>query len=153
MMQARWMLDRRRWPAAPTSSKSKRCFDYLLLQTFLLFSIIIRYHEFYSSDNFLACCRHVVPSGKMIRLAEARRATRNASFHRCNWNHLDNKLSSHFRFLQYINKAAGTMRSVLKEPAKTRAMAQEAYSYNASVWEAGKMGPKVPVGNIQQAGK
>lgn len=54
---------------------------------------------------------------------------------------------------QYINKAAGTMRSVLKEPAKTRAMAQDAYAYNAAVWEAGKQGPKVPVANIQQAGK
>ncbi|GAX22503.1 hypothetical protein FisN_14Hh125 [Fistulifera solaris] len=56
-------------------------------------------------------------------------------------------------YLQYINKAAGTMRSVLKEPAKTRAMAQEAYGYNAAVWEAGKQGPKLPVANIQQAGK
>lgn len=34
------------------------------------------------------------------------------------------------------------MRKALKEPAKTKAMANETFSYNSSIWEGGKMGTK-----------
>ena len=45
------------------------------------------------------------------------------------------------------------MRAGLKEPAKTKAMAQEAFSYNASVWEAGVQGEKAAVDALSKAGK
>ena len=34
----------------------------------------------------------------------------------------------------------------LKEPAKSKAMAQEAFGYNRSVWSAGEQGEKTTVG-------
>eukprot|EP00543_Licmophora_paradoxa_P007143 CAMPEP_0202458818 /NCGR_PEP_ID=MMETSP1360-20130828/28512_1 /ASSEMBLY_ACC=CAM_ASM_000848 /TAXON_ID=515479 /ORGANISM="Licmophora paradoxa, Strain CCMP2313" /LENGTH=69 /DNA_ID=CAMNT_0049079549 /DNA_START=60 /DNA_END=269 /DNA_ORIENTATION=+ len=48
-------------------------------------------------------------------------------------------------YLQYVNKSASTMRACLKEPAMRKAMAQEKFTYNTSVWEGGVQGPKVPM--------
>ncbi|CAB9526239.1 Mitochondrial ATP synthase epsilon chain [Seminavis robusta] len=56
-------------------------------------------------------------------------------------------------YLQYVNKAASTMRGALKEPAKTKAMAQEAFQYNTSVWSGGVQGAKTPVTSMGAAGK
>ena len=63
--------------------------------------------------------------------------------------------SPHFSVssLQYVNKAATCMRGALKEPAKTKAMAQEAFQYNAASWEGGVMGAKSPVTSLGAAGK
>lgn len=45
------------------------------------------------------------------------------------------------------------MRAALKEPAKTKAMGNETFSYNAAKWEAGVSTAKVPVTNLSAAGK
>ena len=55
--------------------------------------------------------------------------------------------------LQYVNKAASSIRGALKEPAKRQAMANETFSYNAAAWEGGKIGTKVNVTKLQAAGK
>eukprot|EP00527_Entomoneis_sp_CCMP2396_P000411 CAMPEP_0198146242 /NCGR_PEP_ID=MMETSP1443-20131203/28307_1 /TAXON_ID=186043 /ORGANISM="Entomoneis sp., Strain CCMP2396" /LENGTH=67 /DNA_ID=CAMNT_0043810131 /DNA_START=55 /DNA_END=258 /DNA_ORIENTATION=- len=51
-------------------------------------------------------------------------------------------------YLQYVNKAAGSIRSALKEPAKRKAMAQDKYYYKKSTWTAGEMGPKTECGAL-----
>jgi hypothetical protein len=55
--------------------------------------------------------------------------------------------------LQYVNKAASTMRSALKEPAKRQAMTQEVFSYKKSSWEGGNQGPKTLVQSLKDAGQ
>ena len=55
--------------------------------------------------------------------------------------------------LQYVNRAAGSVRSALKEPMKSKLTAQGAFSYNASVWESGAQGAKERVTSLSQAGK
>jgi hypothetical protein len=47
---------------------------------------------------------------------------------------------------KYVNKAASSVRGALKEPAKRKAMAQEAFSYKVSSWEQGVQSPKVKMG-------
>jgi len=37
----------------------------------------------------------------------------------------------------------------LKEPAKSKALAQEAFGYNKSVWAAGEQGKKSMVGTLR----
>ena len=59
----------------------------------------------------------------------------------------------HLFSLQYINKASSAIRGALKEPAKRKAVSQETFSYNTSVWEAGTPSPKVAVDSVQAAGK
>ena len=54
---------------------------------------------------------------------------------------------------QYVTKAASTVRAALKEPAKTKAMAQEQFGYNSSMWSAGTQGSKTYVNSLGQAGK
>ena len=43
---------------------------------------------------------------------------------------------------QYVTKAASTVRAALKEPAKSKATAQESFSFNKSTWTDGKQGAK-----------
>ena len=57
------------------------------------------------------------------------------------------------RCLQYVNKAAGSVRSALKEPMKSKLMAQSEFQYNASAWESGVQGAKKQVTSLGQAGK
>ena len=52
-----------------------------------------------------------------------------------------------------MNTAASAMRGALKEPAKTKAAAQEAFSYSSSVWTAGEQSAKTPVTSLKMAGK
>lgn len=47
---------------------------------------------------------------------------------------------------QFLNRSATAVRSVLKEPAKRQAMAQETFSYKSSAWKEGVQGPKTPMG-------
>jgi hypothetical protein len=54
--------------------------------------------------------------------------------------------------LQYVNKAATSMRGALKEPAQRKAMEQEAFAYKVSTWQDGKQSPKVPVDVLAQSG-
>lgn len=58
-----------------------------------------------------------------------------------------------YRSLQYVNRAAGAVRSALKEPTKSKLMAQSEFKYNASAWEAGVQGAKKEVTSLSQAGK
>eukprot|EP00523_Entomoneis_sp_CCMP467_P010452 CAMPEP_0168727206 /NCGR_PEP_ID=MMETSP0724-20121128/5060_1 /TAXON_ID=265536 /ORGANISM="Amphiprora sp., Strain CCMP467" /LENGTH=66 /DNA_ID=CAMNT_0008774035 /DNA_START=47 /DNA_END=250 /DNA_ORIENTATION=- len=51
-------------------------------------------------------------------------------------------------YLQYVNKAATSIRGALKEPAKRKAVAQDKYFYKTSTWEAGTQGPKSDVGAL-----
>jgi F-type H+-transporting ATPase subunit epsilon len=55
-------------------------------------------------------------------------------------------------YLQYVNKAATSMRGALKEPAQRKAMEQEAFAYKVSTWQDGKQSPKVPVDVLAQSG-
>lgn len=53
-----------------------------------------------------------------------------------------------FHSFQYVNRAAGSIRGALKEPAKRKALAQNSYYYKKSVWENGNQGPKTEVGAL-----
>jgi hypothetical protein len=44
------------------------------------------------------------------------------------------------------------VRGALKEPARTKAMAQEQFHYNASVWENGTQGVKTAIQSLKAAG-
>ncbi|MCP4746881.1 MAG: hypothetical protein GY874_12200, partial [Desulfobacteraceae bacterium] len=44
----------------------------------------------------------------------------------------------HHHQKQYVTKASSTVRAALKEPAKSKALAQETFSYNKSVWSNGE---------------
>jgi hypothetical protein len=58
-----------------------------------------------------------------------------------------------YLLLQYVNKAASTVRGALKEPAKRKAMAQEAYAFKTALWEGGTQGPKVQMGENTKLAK
>eukprot|EP00522_Entomoneis_paludosa_P016565 CAMPEP_0172452182 /NCGR_PEP_ID=MMETSP1065-20121228/9926_1 /TAXON_ID=265537 /ORGANISM="Amphiprora paludosa, Strain CCMP125" /LENGTH=66 /DNA_ID=CAMNT_0013204207 /DNA_START=81 /DNA_END=281 /DNA_ORIENTATION=- len=51
-------------------------------------------------------------------------------------------------YLQYVNRAASSVRTVLKEPAKRKALLQNNYYYKSAVWENGKQGAKTEVGAL-----
>jgi hypothetical protein len=53
---------------------------------------------------------------------------------------------------QYVTRAATALRNGLKEPAKTQAMKNEAFTYNAAKWESGKAGTKKAVQVLSEAG-
>jgi hypothetical protein len=55
--------------------------------------------------------------------------------------------------LQYANRAATSVRSALKEPARSKLMAQGEFSYKASSWTAGSQGAKTEVTTLGAAGK
>uniref|UniRef100_A0A7S3L8J2 Uncharacterized protein n=1 Tax=Amphora coffeiformis TaxID=265554 RepID=A0A7S3L8J2_9STRA len=48
-------------------------------------------------------------------------------------------------YLQYVNKAASTIRGALKEPAKSRLAVQDTFSFKKSSWSGGVQGPKTEV--------
>eukprot|EP00581_Thalassiosira_minuscula_P006677 CAMPEP_0183702744 /NCGR_PEP_ID=MMETSP0737-20130205/756_1 /TAXON_ID=385413 /ORGANISM="Thalassiosira miniscula, Strain CCMP1093" /LENGTH=70 /DNA_ID=CAMNT_0025929411 /DNA_START=89 /DNA_END=301 /DNA_ORIENTATION=- len=56
-------------------------------------------------------------------------------------------------YVQYVTKASSTVRAALKEPAKSKAMAQEAFSYNRSHWTDGVQGSKTAVDALKSVGK
>lgn len=53
---------------------------------------------------------------------------------------------------QYVTRAATALRQGLKEPAKSKALQQEVFAYNANAWTAGKTGTKKAVKNLAEAG-
>eukprot|EP00560_Eucampia_antarctica_P008849 CAMPEP_0197823728 /NCGR_PEP_ID=MMETSP1437-20131217/1049_1 /TAXON_ID=49252 ORGANISM="Eucampia antarctica, Strain CCMP1452" /NCGR_SAMPLE_ID=MMETSP1437 /ASSEMBLY_ACC=CAM_ASM_001096 /LENGTH=70 /DNA_ID=CAMNT_0043423037 /DNA_START=88 /DNA_END=300 /DNA_ORIENTATION=- len=55
-------------------------------------------------------------------------------------------------YVQYVTKASSTVRAALKEPAKSKAMAQETFSYNKAAWDSGKQGEKKLVDVLSKAG-
>jgi hypothetical protein len=55
--------------------------------------------------------------------------------------------------IQYVNRAASSVRSALKEPAKSKLMAQNEFSYKSATWTAGEMSAKTEVTTLSQAGK
>eukprot|EP00580_Thalassiosira_gravida_P003757 CAMPEP_0201621782 /NCGR_PEP_ID=MMETSP0492-20130828/47064_1 /ASSEMBLY_ACC=CAM_ASM_000837 /TAXON_ID=420259 /ORGANISM="Thalassiosira gravida, Strain GMp14c1" /LENGTH=71 /DNA_ID=CAMNT_0048091343 /DNA_START=564 /DNA_END=779 /DNA_ORIENTATION=+ len=52
-------------------------------------------------------------------------------------------------YVQYVTKASSAVRAALKEPAKSKAMTQEAFSYNRASWTGGVQGAKTPVNNLK----
>jgi len=56
-------------------------------------------------------------------------------------------------YMSYVTRATGTLRSALKEPLKSKAMAGGSLSYNRSVWNAGEMGEKKLVEALEKAAK
>ena len=52
-----------------------------------------------------------------------------------------------------MTRAASTVRAGLKEPAKSKAMSQEVFSYNAAKWEGGKSLGKNAIDKLTAAGK
>ncbi|KAL3938220.1 MAG: hypothetical protein SGBAC_006827 [Bacillariaceae sp.] len=56
-------------------------------------------------------------------------------------------------YLQYVNRAAGSVRSAVKEPMKSKLAAQGQFSYRASSWTAGAQGVKTEVTTLGAAGK
>eukprot|EP00590_Aulacoseira_subarctica_P004330 CAMPEP_0172434576 /NCGR_PEP_ID=MMETSP1064-20121228/70708_1 /TAXON_ID=202472 /ORGANISM="Aulacoseira subarctica , Strain CCAP 1002/5" /LENGTH=65 /DNA_ID=CAMNT_0013182809 /DNA_START=63 /DNA_END=263 /DNA_ORIENTATION=+ len=50
-------------------------------------------------------------------------------------------------YTQYIMRATQAMRSALKEPAKSRAVKRDECGFTRQIWEEGKAGKKVRVGN------
>ncbi|KAL7525576.1 hypothetical protein ACHAXR_002560 [Thalassiosira sp. AJA248-18] len=55
--------------------------------------------------------------------------------------------------MQYVTKAASTVRAALKEPAKSKALSQEAFSYNRSHWANGEQGKKSLINGLKSVGK
>ena len=53
---------------------------------------------------------------------------------------------------QFVTRASSTVRAGLKEPAKSKAMAQESFKFNTSKWSAGEQGEKVAVDALGKAG-
>jgi hypothetical protein len=52
-----------------------------------------------------------------------------------------------------VTRAASTVRAGLKEPAKTKAMSNEVFSYNVAKWDGGKSMGKKAVDKLTAAGK
>lgn len=55
--------------------------------------------------------------------------------------------------LQYVNRAAVSVRGALKEPAKSKLLGQSDFSYNVAAWSTGAQGPKTPINSLSKAGK
>ncbi|GFH44793.1 hypothetical protein CTEN210_01267 [Chaetoceros tenuissimus] len=55
-------------------------------------------------------------------------------------------------YTQYVTRAATALRNGLKEPAKSQALKNETFSYNAAAWEAGQSTGKKPVTKLAEAG-
>eukprot|EP00561_Arcocellulus_cornucervis_P013594 CAMPEP_0185802208 /NCGR_PEP_ID=MMETSP1322-20130828/1878_1 /TAXON_ID=265543 /ORGANISM="Minutocellus polymorphus, Strain RCC2270" /LENGTH=70 /DNA_ID=CAMNT_0028497961 /DNA_START=62 /DNA_END=274 /DNA_ORIENTATION=+ len=55
-------------------------------------------------------------------------------------------------YVQFVTRASSTVRAGLKEPARSKAMAQESFTYNTSKWSAGDQGEKVAVDALGKAG-
>jgi hypothetical protein len=53
---------------------------------------------------------------------------------------------------QFVTRAASTVRASLKDPAKTKAMANETFSYNAAAWKDGASLGKTKVTELGKAG-
>jgi hypothetical protein len=53
---------------------------------------------------------------------------------------------------QYVNRAAGSVRTALKEPAKTKLASQDRFSYKAATWTEGSQGVKTEVTKLSKAG-
>ncbi|KAL7443878.1 hypothetical protein ACHAXH_007732 [Discostella pseudostelligera] len=56
-------------------------------------------------------------------------------------------------YVQYVTKASSTVRAALKEPAKSKAMAQEGFVFNRSHWTNGKQGEKSLIDGLKKVGK
>eukprot|EP00956_Cyclotella_meneghiniana_P010205 scaffold14075_cov72-Cyclotella_meneghiniana.AAC.3 len=56
-------------------------------------------------------------------------------------------------YVQYVTKASSTVRAALKEPAKSKALAQETFSYNRATWTNGEMEKKNLVDSLAAVGK
>lgn len=54
---------------------------------------------------------------------------------------------------QYVTKASSCLRAALKEPAKSKALAQESFSYNKSIWANGEQGVKTLTDSLAAVGK
>jgi len=67
-------------------------------------------------------------------------------------SHTSVHIHAHVR-AQYVNRAAVSVRSALKEPAKSKLAVQGEFHYKASAWAAGEQGPKVDVTTFAGAGK
>lgn len=52
-----------------------------------------------------------------------------------------------------MTRASSTLRAALKEPARSKAMAQEKFGYNASKWSDGMIGEKAKIDALGKAGK
>ena len=59
---------------------------------------------------------------------------------------------SSFSDEQYVTRAASALRNGLKEPAKSQALKNETFSYNATTWSNGAPGTKTAVETLSKAG-
>ena len=55
-------------------------------------------------------------------------------------------------YMQYVSRSTTVLRSALKEPARTKAFANDSFFYNRAVWENGVSGPKKGITEISKAG-
>eukprot|EP00339_Tiarina_fusa_P012336 CAMPEP_0117010612 /NCGR_PEP_ID=MMETSP0472-20121206/9310_1 /TAXON_ID=693140 ORGANISM="Tiarina fusus, Strain LIS" /NCGR_SAMPLE_ID=MMETSP0472 /ASSEMBLY_ACC=CAM_ASM_000603 /LENGTH=73 /DNA_ID=CAMNT_0004713191 /DNA_START=86 /DNA_END=307 /DNA_ORIENTATION=+ len=55
-------------------------------------------------------------------------------------------------YLQYVNRAAGSVRTALKEPAKSKLAAQGEFSYKIASWQTGVQGEKTLITSLSTAG-
>ena len=55
-------------------------------------------------------------------------------------------------YMQYVTRATSTLRSALKEPARTKAKANTEFAYNKSFFEAGVQSAKKRVTDLGAAG-
>eukprot|EP00591_Stephanopyxis_turris_P004534 CAMPEP_0195523660 /NCGR_PEP_ID=MMETSP0794_2-20130614/22993_1 /TAXON_ID=515487 /ORGANISM="Stephanopyxis turris, Strain CCMP 815" /LENGTH=66 /DNA_ID=CAMNT_0040653705 /DNA_START=59 /DNA_END=259 /DNA_ORIENTATION=+ len=46
-------------------------------------------------------------------------------------------------YVQYVSRASSAVRGALKEPSKSKALQNEKFNFNSSVWESGVQGKKV----------
>ena len=58
----------------------------------------------------------------------------------------------HFVTFQYVNRAAVSVRSALKEPTKSKLMANSSFSYKAAAWEGGVQSSKKEITTLGKAG-
>eukprot|EP00428_Durinskia_dybowskii_P032551 CAMPEP_0170253380 /NCGR_PEP_ID=MMETSP0116_2-20130129/26529_1 /TAXON_ID=400756 /ORGANISM="Durinskia baltica, Strain CSIRO CS-38" /LENGTH=73 /DNA_ID=CAMNT_0010504361 /DNA_START=31 /DNA_END=252 /DNA_ORIENTATION=+ len=55
-------------------------------------------------------------------------------------------------YLQYVNRAANSVRSAAKEPVRSKLLANSSFSYNAAKWEGGAQGTKTQISSLSKAG-
>lgn len=56
-------------------------------------------------------------------------------------------------YVQYVSKASSTLRAALREPARSKAAAQESFAYNRATYAKGVPSQKVKVDQLDAVGK
>jgi hypothetical protein len=66
--------------------------------------------------------------------------------------HLTPVVASSPSMSQYVNRAAASVRTALKEPAKSKLASQGEFSYKVAAWDSGVQGTKTEITTLGKAG-